>query len=283
LSNTGATRRDLVLGGAQFGAGYGKFVRTPKLTLQTVEEVLQLARMNEIDEIDLAQSYLNAVANLARSSLSSMFSYSTKINYAFESQNGIVSTLYSELQSLKVPHFRTILIHNWASLNQTTRLEAIDFLNTLLSDGICEQIGVSLYSVDEMDFGGWVPNCIQAPLNFYNRDFLSDKVALKLASQGTKFMARSIFHQGVLLNPHLFEELPDLAIFKKFCKENNFSNLQGAISIYDSQSLFTSLTVGITNANELDEILCEPINACDLESFPTISAVNPDFKDPRRW
>jgi len=77
--------------------------------------------------------------------------------------------------------------------------------------------------------------------------------------------------------------LPDLAIFKKFCTENNFSNLQGAISMYDSQSLFTSLTIGITNALELNEILCERLNACDLESFPTISAVNRDFKDPRRW
>ena len=283
MSNTGDIRRNLVLGGAQFGEGYGKFVHTPKLTLEEVEEILQFARINKITEIDLAQSYLNAVENLARSSLSSMFRYTTKIHYAFESQNGIVSTLYSELQSLKVPHFRTILIHNWASLDQASRLEAIDFLNTLLSDGICEQIGVSLYSVEEMDFGGWVPNCIQAPLNFYNRDFLSDKVALRLASEGTKFMARSIFHQGVLLNPHLLEELPDLAIFKKFCTENNFSNLQGAISIYDSQSLFTSLTIGITDAHELNEILCERLNACDLESFPTISAVNPDFKDPRRW
>jgi len=283
LSNTGDIRRNLVLGGAQFGEGYGKFVRTPKLTLEEVEEILQFARSNEITEIDLAQSYLNAVENLARSSLSSMFWYSTKISYAFESQNRIVSTLYSELQSLKVPHFRTILIHNWASLDQASRLEAIDLLNTLLSDGICEQIGASLYSVEEMDFGGWVPNCIQAPLNFYNRDFLSDKVALRLASEGTKFMARSIFHQGVLLNPHLLEELPDLAIFKKFCSENNFSNLQGAISMYDSQSLFTSLAIGITNVHELNEILCERLNACDLQSFPTISAVNPDFKDPRRW
>ena len=283
MSNTGDIRRNLVLGGAQFGEGYGKFVRTPKLTLEEVEEILQFARSNEITEIDLAQSYLNAVENLARSSLSSMFWYSTKISYAFESQNRIVSTLYSELQSLKVPHFRTILIHNWASLDQASRLEAIDLLNTLLSDGICEQIGASLYSVEEMDFGGWVPNCIQAPLNFYNRDFLSDKVALRLASEGTKFMARSIFHQGVLLNPHLLEELPDLAIFKKFCSENNFSNLQGAISMYDSQSLFTSLAIGITNVHELNEILCERLNACDLQSFPTISAVNPDFKDPRRW
>ncbi len=283
MSNTGDRRRNLVLGGAQFGEGYGKFVPTPKLTLEQVEEILQFARVNEITDIDLAQSYLNAVENLARSSLSSMFQYSTKINYAFESQSRILSTLYSELESLKVPHFRTILIHNWASLDQASRIESIDFLNMLLSDGVCEQIGVSLYSVEEMDFDGWVPNYIQAPLNFYNRDFLSHGVALKLASEGTKFMARSIFHQGVLLNPHLFEELPDLAIFKKFCTENNFSNLQGAISIYDSQSLFTSLTIGITNAHELNEILCEPINACDLESFPTISAVNPDFKDPRRW
>ncbi len=283
MSNVGATSRHLVLGGAQFGEGYGKFVHKPKLTLHTIERVLQLARMNEIVEIDLAQSYLNAVENLAKSSLSSMFRYSTKINYAFESQNEIVSTLYSELQTLKVSNFRTILIHNWASLDQASRQEAICFLDTLLSDGICEQIGVSLYTVEEMDFGGWVPNCIQAPLNFYNRDFLSDKVALRLASAGTKFMARSIFHQGVLLSPHLFEELPDLFVFKKFCNENNFSNLQGAISIYDSQSLFSSLTIGINTAHELNEILREPINALNLDSFPKVSAVNPDFIDPRRW
>ena len=58
---------------------------------------------------------------------------------------------------------------------------------------------------------------------------------------------------------------------------------QGALSVYDSQNVFTSLTVGIASPNQLQEILNERRIVKNLEVYPAINSVSLDFTDPRRW
>ena len=275
--------RNLVLGGAQFGVGYGKFIHSPKLSHEDLTEILLFAKQKGITEIDLAQNYHEAAQNLADSNLSSEFIYSTKIAYSLESENEIISNLIAELNLLKVDDFRCVLIHNWGTLCQEARVMSIKFLKVLVSEGLCKEVGVSIYEVNEIDFGKWVPNCIQAPLNFFNRDFLTSKVPLNLAAEGTTFAARSIFHQGLLLNPHLSSDLPELMIFHDFCFENNFTYLEGALAIFDTQSLFTSLILGISNANQLEQIVKTPKTFRDLDTYPIIKSVSSNFTDPRKW
>ena len=271
------------MGGAQFGNGYGKYIHEPQLSSKNLEGVLLTAETNNLLEIDLAQNYFGAVENLANSNLSSHFICSTKIEYSKELESQIISSLKMELSSLKIKSFQTILIHNWGSLGHEDRLESISFLETLMSSGLCAEVGISIYEVGELDLGEWVPHCIQAPLNFYNRDFLVSKAAMLLVAKGTKFVARSIFHQGLLLNPHLSSDLPELLIFRDFCSENDYSYLQGALSIYDSQDLFTNLVIGITSSHQLSEILKQGKIVTPSKSLPVIDSVSNKFKDPRRW
>ena len=144
-------------------------------------------------------------------------------------------------------------------------------------------MGVSIYEVKEIDFGTWIPDCIQAPLNFYNRNFLYDKATQDLLAGGTQFVGRSIFHQGLLLNPHLSSNLEATKLFVDFCSENGLSYLQGALSIYDSQDVFTSLIVGISGPDQLQEILNAGRIVKNLEVYPSVNSVSLDFTDPRRW
>ena len=58
--------RNLILGGAQFGNGYGRYVRTPKLSKFDLEAILCLAKNNGVHEIDLAQNYESARENLSK-------------------------------------------------------------------------------------------------------------------------------------------------------------------------------------------------------------------------
>ena len=283
MNKTGELKRNLVLGGAQLGNGYGKFVHTPKMSPENIRKILESAKMRNVFEIDLAQDYVGAVDNLTKSNMSSQFIFSTKIKYSVESQNDIVLKLATELKSLKVERFRTILIHNWSAISQEERIKSVKFLKSLVSLGLCEGVGVSIYEVEEIDFGTWIPDCIQAPLNFYNRNFLYDKATQDLVTEGTQFVARSIFHQGLLLNPELSSNLGATKIFVDFCTENSLSYLQGALSVYDSQNVFTSLTVGIAGPNQLQEILNEGRIVKNLEVYPEINTVSLDFTDPRRW
>jgi aryl-alcohol dehydrogenase-like predicted oxidoreductase len=283
LSKAGEVKRNLILGGAQFGNGYGKFVHIPKMSPENIRKILGTAKMRDVFEIDLAQDYVGAVDNLATSNVSSQFIFSTKIKYSVDSQNDITSKLIAELKVLQVERFRTILIHNWSSIGQEERIKSVKFLKSLVSLGLCEGVGVSIYEIEEIDFGTWIPDCIQAPLNFYNRKFLYDQATQDLVAEGTQFVGRSIFHQGLLLNPKLSSNSGAMKIFIDFCSGNNLSYLQGALSVYDSQNVFTSLTVGIANPNQLQEILNEGRIVKNLEVYPAVNSVSLDFTDPRRW
>lgn len=283
MSKTEEVKRNLILGGAQLGNGYGKFVHIPKMSPENIRKILESAKMRDVFEIDLAQDYEGAVDNIATSNMSSQFIFSTKIKYSVDSQNDIISKLIAQLKVLQVERFRTILIHNWSSIGQEERIKSVKFLKNLVSLGLCEGVGVSIYEIEEIDFGTWIPDCIQAPLNFYNRKFLYDQVTQALVAEGTQFVGRSIFHQGLLLNPELSSDLGATKIFVDFCLENNLSYLQGALSVYDSQNVFTSLTVGIASPNQLQEILNEGRIVKNLEVYPAINSVSLDFTDPRRW
>ncbi len=276
-------KRNLILGGAQLGNGYGKFVHIPKMSPENIRKILESAKMRDVFEIDLAQDYVGAVDNIATSNMSSQFIFSTKIKYSVDSQNDIISKLIAQLKVLQVDRFRTILIHNWSSIGQEERIKSVKFLKSLVSLGLCEGVGVSIYEIEEIDFGTWIPDCIQAPLNFYNRKFLHDQATQALMAEGTQFVGRSIFHQGLLLNPELSSDLGATKIFVDFCLENNLSYLQGALSVYDSQNVFTSLTVGIASPNQLQEILNEGRIVKNMEVYPAINSVSLDFTDPRRW
>lgn len=283
MSKTGEVKRNLILGGAQLGNGYGKFVHIPKMSPENIRKILESAKMRDVFEIDLAQDYVGAVDNIATSNMSSQFIFSTKIKYSVDSQNDIISKLIAQLKVLQVERFRTILIHNWSSIGQEERIKSVNFLKSLVSLGLCEGVGVSIYEIEEIDFGTWVPDCIQAPLNFYNRKFLYDQATQALVAEGTQFVGRSIFHQGLLLNPELSSDLVATKIFVDFCSENNLSYLQGALSVYDSQNVFTSLTVGVASPNQLQEILNEGRIVKNLEVYPAINSVSLDFTDPRKW
>jgi aryl-alcohol dehydrogenase-like predicted oxidoreductase len=275
--------RNLLLGGAQFGTGYGKHINIPELSNFELSSLLDCAKNNGIQEIDLAQSYESAVSNLAKTSSTDDFRYTTKIQYNGHLQDEILLKLRFELELLGVNSYQTVLIHNWAALDSEERNSAIKFLDLLMRDGVCLESGVSVYDTWELEFADWKPHIVQAPLNFYNRQFLYSEIALSLREAGTKFVGRSIFHQGLLLNPQFQAKFPDLADFFNFCKVNDFSYLRGAFSIYDTQDVFEAVVIGVANTSQLSEILNIEVTPCTGIELPESRLYDPNFKDPRKW
>lgn len=275
--------RNLLLGGAQFGKGYGKHINTPELSNFGLSSLLEFALSNGIQQIDLAQNYKSAVDNLSKTAFASKFKYTTKIQYAENEQNEIMFKLRLELSLLGVVSFQTVLIHNWAALSVKDRISAIKFVELLVKDGVCIEVGVSVYDIWELEFLDWCPNIVQAPLNFYNRQFLGDDIALSLRARGTKFVARSIFHQGLLLNPRFKDRFPDLEDFINFCKANDFSYLHGALSVFDTQDIFQDVVVGVAAASQLEEILATKVSTPKEIRFPESRIYNSNFVDPRKW
>jgi aryl-alcohol dehydrogenase-like predicted oxidoreductase len=275
--------RNLLLGGAQFGKGYGRHINTPELSNFEMTSLLDYAKKNGIQEIDLAQSYESAANNLSRTTRTGQFRYTTKIQYDSHWQDEIRLKLRFELELLGVDSYQTVLIHNWAVLKAEERISAVRFLKLLIKDGICIEAGVSVYDTWELEFLDWNPDIVQAPLNFYNRQFLSNETALSLRESGTKFVARSIFHQGLLLNPQFRVKFPDLGYFFNYCKVNDFSYLRGAFSIYDTQDIFQSVVIGVASTSQLSEILNTEVTPGTGIELPESRLYDPNFTDPRKW
>jgi aryl-alcohol dehydrogenase-like predicted oxidoreductase len=226
--------RNLILGGAQFGDSYGKFVKVTKMSIVDTEDILHFSKESGINLIDLALNYKNADQNLASTPASRLFEFTTKIHYVRGKEEEYLDLLQAQLTLLRIRSFNTIFIHNWFELSKVAKTEAFSFLKSLVDLDLTKKMGVSVYEVQELESIDTNIDVIQAPLSFINRQFLTSEKAWELNSEGVEFQARSIFHQGLLLNPSqdIATRFPEIESFIKFCSEHNLYNFSFSSSLF---------------------------------------------------
>jgi aryl-alcohol dehydrogenase-like predicted oxidoreductase len=277
--------RIITLGCAQFGKGYGFYINTPEMSSGEIAQILDLAFDNGVETLDLAQGYEGVIKNLSEIGLDNRFKLGTKVKYGNSSAESLSEALASDLKALNAKQFESILIHDWSDLTSSQRDSALSLLAELKKLGVAKFIGISVYEKSELLEINQEIDIVQAPLNYFYTEFLFDKEARNLAKNGVIFHARSIFHQGTLLNtrtlPSNFKT--ETNNYEEYCKEHGLTSLQGALSIFDSQDLFKNLVIGVSNANQLGEIIQSPVTSINsmLDEVPT--GLPKQLIDPRLW
>ena len=277
--------RSITLGCAQFGKGYGFYINTPEMSSGEIAQILDLAIDNGVETLDLAQGYEGVIKNLSEIGLDNRFKLGTKVKYGNSSAESLSEALASDLKALNAKQFESILIHDWSDLTSSQRDSGLSFLAELKKLGVAKFIGISVYEKSELLEINQEIDIVQAPLNYFYTEFLFDKEARNLAKKGVAFHARSIFHQGTLLNtrtlPSNFKT--ETKNYEEYCKEHGLTSLQGALSIFDSQDLFKNLVIGVSNANQLGEIIQSPVTSINsmLDEVPT--SLPKQLIDPRLW
>ena len=277
--------RSLTLGCAQFGKGYGFYVNTPEMSSDEITQILRAASDQGVESLDLAQGYEGVITNLSGIDCVTSFKLGTKVKYSNASNDRLFEALTSDLESLNASQFESVLIHDWSDLTSPQRNSGLGFLTQLKNRGVAKLIGISVYEKSELLEISEPIEVVQAPLNYFNTEFLFDENAINLASNGVSFQARSIFHQGTLLNTRTL--LPKFNIetknYGEYCKEHGLTSLQGALSIFDSQDLFTNLVVGVSNTNQLREIIQSPVRSVESMLDEVPRGLSKDLTDPREW
>ena len=277
--------RSITLGCAQFGKGYGFYINTPEMSSGEIAQILDLAFDNGVETLDLAQGYEGVIKNLSEIGLDNRFKLGTKVKYGNSSAESLSEALASDLKALNAKQFESILIHDWSDLTSSQRDSALSLLAELKKLGVAKFIGISVYEKSELLEINQEIDIVQAPLNYFYTEFLFDKEARNLAKNGVIFHARSIFHQGTLLNtrtlPSNFKT--ETNNYEEYCKEHGLTSLQGALSIFDSQDLFKNLVIGVSNTNQLSEIIQSPVISINsmLDEVPT--GLPKQLIDPRLW
>lgn len=278
--------RNIVIGGAQFGHKYGTLANNAFPGRENRIETLQACLDCGFQRIDLSLNYKGAVENLGDTGVSQLFTYNTKFNYKNLNPKEILGQLKSSLETLGVTKYQSILVHDWHDLSTLERLEALNFLSALENLGITDSIGISVYEESELSPQLVNLGIIQAPLNFFNLEFLNSNLVSELVSAGVEMQARSIFLQGLLLDNHQIIRDPffqELGEFTNYVKYRKSTKLEAALEVYDSQRLFTSLVVGFLNATHVKQLFDLEPRDSDILDYLRLKSMNPKFADPRKW
>ena len=282
---------DLVLGTAQWGTPYGLTNERGELTDCEVTEIVSAALAAGITAADTHrttdpnQGYGRAQARLRP--WARQFQITTKI-YG-RSELPIIEQLALSLTDLAVPCVHACLVHDWAELTGDERRSTARALEAVRASGHATKVGVSAY--DEAEVASAIDHfesldVVQVPASVVDQRLVNSAVLQALSESGAEIQVRSIFLQGLLLEPRATASLaahPDIRRFHLFCEENGITPLTACLSFIRSLEWATQVVVGVTGADELKQIADTWAQVPLTADWAELASSDTALVDPRRW
>ncbi len=272
---------ELVLGTAQFGMDYGITNRSGKVSLESVEKILDFAYSNNIKKIDTAISYGESEKNLGTIGVD-RFNIASKIPHLKDYKYGnIEKYISSSLERLNVSSLDIVYLHDQRDI---FNLEVLQELESLKAAGQVSKVGASIYA-NEVPASTlkWF-DIVQCQGNAFDLNYFN------LINGEYEIFLRSIFLQGLLLID--VEELPTFLCKEKdifeewdrYCKKYEKSKLE--MSLYNVQDkMLDGYIIGASSVNEFEQIIFARDSVSQIQGVPLFKyeSVNEYLIDPRKW
>ncbi len=287
----------LALGTVQFGLGYGVTHGGGRVPEDEVRAILARAQAAGIGMLDTAAAYGDAEDVLGRADAGRFFRIITKTLPLAAAGGGagaaarVARRFRESLDRLAVASVDGVLIHAASDLLSAEGGNLWKQLAAWRSQGLVRRIGVSVYDRTEIDaiLARFSPDLVQLPLNVLDQRLLVDGTIGRLASRGIAMHVRSVFLQGLLLQPP--EECPpQLAATKPFldrwwtaCRRHGVPPLTAALHFGLGLPGIEKLVVGVHSAAHLDAIIAASQADCTDLDWTALAAHDGDAVDPRRW
>ena len=282
---------DLVLGTAQWGTPYGLTNERGALSDFGVSQIVSAALAAGLERIDTArgirpsQGYGRAQARLrpwARD-----FCITTKI-YG-RSEVPISEQLASSLTDLAIKDVHACLVHDWALLSGDERRSTARALEAVRASGEATKVGVSAY--DEAEVASAIEHfesldVVQVPASVVDQRLVNSAVLQALSDAGAEIQVRSIFLQGLLLEPRATASLAahrDIRAFHLFCEANGIAPLTACLSFIKSLEWATQVVVGVTGADELKQVADTWAQGPATADWAQLASSDTALVDPRLW
>ena len=279
-------KKRLVIGSANFTQKYGADQIT--LNYKEKKKILNLAKKNDICEIDTAKAYLKNKDIFLN--IDKKFKFSTKImpDSKWMSLEFCQKKLEDHFKNLNTNKIETLLFHDFKILFTKAGVNIFKNLEVLKKKKYFKKIGLSIYDTNCLHYinSNYNFDVVQCPYNILDKRILTTGWHDKLKNQGIEIHIRSIFLQGLLVNKSVYKK----NYFKKWqrlffnwfknLENNNISPVDYCLSDllnYD----FNKIIIGINNSENLKEI----INFKTIGKNKMINFNISDTKliDPRNW
>jgi len=283
----------LALGTVQFGSNYGVANINGQVNQYEIKKILNLAKQNGLDTLDTAIAYGESETCLGDVGVNE-FKVVTKIppvpNDCIDAGDWVRKQVNESLSRLGVNSVYGLLLHNSSQLLGKNGKALYQALHKLKSEGYVQKIGISIYSIVELEtlIPHFYFDLVQAPLNIFDRRFSESGWLNRLKDNHVEIHVRSVFLQGLLLMPR--ELIPSkfspwsdlLKQWHKWLRHNNVSAIKACLAYPLSFSEIDRIVVGVDSVNQLKEIITatELSMPCDL---PHLNCEDEKLINPSFW
>ena len=254
---------NLILGTAQFGLNYGVTNEEGKVSAIEVNNILEYAKGNGINMIDTAAAYGDSeevLGKLCKSKKSLKFI--TKVPSLKSESANIIKTVESSRRKLCCSNLYAVLFHDEKDIVSSTSERNVDRLLELKSNGVIQKIGSSFYTHEALEKAliKHKLDIIQIPANALDQRFLNSGVLDEAKKQGIEVHVRSLFLQGLLLDPNaslpinIRNDKHLLDNFFKLASDLSLSPIELALIYFTQNELFDFGVFGCLNLQQLVQI-----------------------------
>jgi aryl-alcohol dehydrogenase-like predicted oxidoreductase len=271
-------KNKLVLGTVQFGLEYGINNTVGKPSRTEVFNILSLARIGGINNIDTADHYGNSQELIGEFNrhLNGDFIINTKFKV---SGQGIQNQLDQSLQILGV---KSIGVYFYHAFSEFVQHPDIKFeLNKLKQALKLEKVGVSVYTNEEMEIAAQAPeiDVIQIPFNLLDNISRRGYWISKAKENGKLIQTRSVFLQGLFFKdtknfpPALHPLRKYVDRLQSMARESGLTMENICMSYVLSQPDIDQVLIGVDSAEQLKNNLAYSRSLLDDRLRKEIDAI----------
>lgn len=279
------------VGAANFGSAYG-ISSKEKLPNSELHEILNYAAKNFMI-VDTAEDYPNSHQLIG--SEKRKLRIATKIDIRrYKDSREVSQAIRRAKADLKTDTLELLYFRGGDFLQETNeKLKIHSVIGEQEELGI-KELGFSIYEKHEVDlvdslFGSNFT--FQVPFNLGNTNFQEVIEEHNKRRSQARFVARSIFLQGLLTIPQ--EEIPakltPIMPLREWLQRTSLnyhcSEVNICLTFVAKSNLFQAMVIGIQTLRQLEEcktFIDTPENCCDLE-FGDLPSVPNSVLDPRCW
>ena len=279
-------KNKFIIGTANFTQTYG--AKQTNISKNEIIKILNLAKKHKINKIDTAEAYLKTNYNFKK--IDKTFKVSTKIiaDSRWISLEFCQKKLQNHFKSFANNQIEALLFHDTKILFTKKGEKIFKNLELLKNKKYFNKIGLSVYDTNYLStlISKYNFDIVQCPYNILDKRILTTGWFDKLKAQKKEIHIRSIFLQGLLVNPVIYKK----KYFRKwkkyffdwfqYLKVKNITPIDYCLSdllTYD----FDKIIIGINNSKNLNEIInFKKVNKNKMINF---NINDTKLIDPRNW
>ena len=284
----------LILGTVQFGLNYGINNSIGKLQEDEVLSLLKVAYDLGIKTLDTAEAYGNAhnlIGNFHKNFDNLFFKIITKFPHNINQK--LIRTKVTEyLDLLHVKNLDVIMFHSFDSFQ--SNYKALNILNELKSEGLINNIGVSVYTNTQLEslLNEDLITVVQLPFNLLDNLKVRGDLINQLKIKGKVIHTRSAFLQGLFFKKYsddisIVQALkPHLKTLNKIIKKQGCSMEELALSYCIKQKNIDNIIIGVDSISQLNaniKAAAYEVNEAAFKYINNIDVENLDLLNPSLW